>query len=73
MIERIFHCDWKGCDAHVHTIAAKPESPGWFTVTETGQDTKPLHFCTWDCILKYAAQFEPPTIIPMRPDEEAAA
>jgi hypothetical protein len=73
MIERVYHCDWKDCYGHVSTIMAKPEHPGFLTVTETGSGTRPLHFCTWDCLLKYAAQFEPPTIIPMRPDEEAAA
>ena len=38
---------------------------GWVRVVEYG-DTGPSDtgYCGWDCLLKRAALFEPPTIIP---------
>ena len=73
MIERVFHCDLKDCDGHVKTLFSKPEAAGFLTITETGLGCKPLHFCGWDCVLKYAAAFEPPTIIPFGPQAGESA
>lgn len=54
-IERIFSCDWRDCECHVRTAESRP--PIFLTVTETpGQS---LHFCTWDCLLKYAGEKPP--------------
>jgi hypothetical protein len=58
MIERILHCDAKDCDTH-----GSDAYPHWLTVSGDGE---PLHFCAWDCLMKYAAQFDPPTVIPLR-------
>lgn len=60
-IERVFYCDCSECDRHAQTASARPS--GFITVTEdTGRS---LHFCTWDCILKHAAQKPPLEVIPM--------
>jgi len=59
-VERIFHCDWRECGAHVRTAAAEPSS-GFLSVREhDGRAAEALHFCSWDCVLKYAAE-KPPT------------
>jgi hypothetical protein len=65
-IERVFHCDEKGCRTHIPSMYTKPEEQGWLFVTETGQAPgRTLHFCCWDCLMKHAAQFPPPTRIPV--------
>lgn len=62
MIERVFHCDQAECERHVRTAAARPSAgAGFLTITGWG---KPLHFCGWDCVLRFAAQFEPELVIP---------
>jgi len=54
-IERIFCCDWRECEGHVRTAGTRPSS--FITVTEgTGRSQ---HFCTWDCVLKHAAEKPP--------------
>lgn len=64
-IERIFYCDWRECDGHVQTASLRP-AVGIITVTEgTGRS---LHFCHWDCLLKYAAEKPPVEVIPMSAD-----
>lgn len=54
-IERIFRCDWSECEGHVRTASTRPSS--FITVTEGAG--RSLHFCTWDCILKHAAEKPP--------------
>lgn len=58
-VERTFHCDGPDCERHVRTRQAAP--PLFLTVT---RDVDPdLHFCGWDCVLRYAGQIEPETVI----------
>ena len=64
-IERIFYCDGPECERHVRTAALR--SP-FLTVTE---ESKTLHFCGWDCILRYAAAKEPEIVIPGSPLDTA--
>jgi len=52
-IERIFYCDWRECDTHVQTASARPQA-SFMTITESAGPA--LHFCSWDCILKHAAE-----------------
>jgi hypothetical protein len=60
-IERIFYCDWRECEGHVRTASPRPQA-SFLTITEsTG---RPLHFCSWDCILKHAAEKPPIEVIP---------
>jgi hypothetical protein len=55
-IERTFYCDGPECDRHVTAGATRPTT-GVIFVTEGSSAT--LHFCTWDCVLKYAATKPP--------------
>jgi hypothetical protein len=55
-IERIFYCDWRECDAHTRTVS---DTPGMGFVTITEDDCLPRHFCSWDCVLKQAAEIPP--------------
>jgi len=55
-IERIFYCDWRECDSHTRTAA---EEPGMGFVTITEDACLPRHFCSWDCLLKQAAETSP--------------
>jgi hypothetical protein len=60
-IERIFYCDWRECEGHVRTANARTSH--MLTVTEgVGRS---LHFCSWDCILKHAAEKPPIEVIPV--------
>jgi hypothetical protein len=60
-IERIFHCDGPDCERHVRTAAQRPDA-GLIFVTEGGSGAT-LHFCNWDCVLKYAAAKPPSEVI----------
>jgi hypothetical protein len=62
-IERIFHCDGPECERHVRTALNRP-SAGYVFVTEGGS-TGTLHFCNWDCVLKYAATKPPVEVVSM--------
>lgn len=52
-IERIFYCDGPDCERHVQTAARRPAG-GFVFVCESGSAAT-LHFCTWDCVLRFAA------------------
>ena len=60
-IERVFYCDWRECDHHAQT--ANPRPVVFLTVTERGG--RALHFCSWDCVLKHAAEKPPVEVIPL--------
>ena len=63
-IERTFYCDAPECDGHVRT-AGRRTAPGMITAKDRmGGPTATLHFCSWDCVLKYAATVEPVETIP---------
>jgi hypothetical protein len=55
-IERTFYCDGPECERHVQTALSRPQA-GFIFVT-TG-DSATLHFCNWDCVLKYAGTKPP--------------
>jgi hypothetical protein len=59
-IERIFYCDWRDCEAHTRTASNRP-GMSFLTVEEDAGD--PLHFCSWDCVLKHAAEMPPLEVI----------
>ena len=61
-IERTFYCDGPDCERHARTLARRPLS-GFILVTEDGAAT--LHFCGWDCVLKYAAAKPPEEVVPL--------
>lgn len=59
-IERTFQCDGPDCDSHARTASTKAPK-GFLVVTGDGG---PMHFCMWDCVLRYAATKEPTEVIP---------
>ncbi len=54
-IRRVYCCDWRECNHHVETSELRP--PLFLSVNEGAEES--LHFCTWDCVLKYAAEIPP--------------
>ena len=60
-VQHTFACDGPDCERHVKTHG--PQPPTFLTVTENpGYPHEPiatLHFCGWDCALKYGATIEP--------------
>ncbi len=68
-LEGVIHCEAAECDCWervgVASMAALRLPPGWIKVSEYGdQDPVTLSFCGWDCVMKRAAQVEPPVVIP---------
>lgn len=55
-IERIFYCDWRECETHTRTAGMRP---GMSFLTVTGDAGRTMHFCSWDCVLKHAAEIPP--------------
>lgn len=60
-IERVFICDSDDCERHVQSPSTHP--PTFIAVTEDAGDA--LHFCSWDCVLKFAATKPPTEVVPM--------
>jgi hypothetical protein len=58
-IERVFYCDWRECNHHMETVGRSAEP--FITVTERAG--RSLHFCDWDCLLKYAGEKPPARVI----------
>jgi hypothetical protein len=69
-IERVYHCDGPAnldlpeggethCSVHIRTAGDGLPIP---FLKITGSD-RPLHFCSWDCVLRYAAAKEPIQIL----------
>lgn len=58
-VERVFFCDWRECENRVQTASPRPRR--FLTVTEDSDRT--LHFCSWDCNLKFAAEVEPVEVV----------
>ena len=56
-MSKAFHCDSDDCDAWTF----HRNHHGFLTVKGQGKDR--LHFCSWDCVLKFSAKFEPMQII----------
>jgi hypothetical protein len=56
-IERVFHCDGPECENHVKTAGDLPPTTFLVVTEDTGHSE---HFCSWDCLLKFAAT-KPPT------------
>jgi hypothetical protein len=52
------HCDGIGCDTWQRNNSRLPDE--FLTVASHDEI---WHFCCWDCLLKYAARFEPVEVI----------
>jgi len=69
-IDRIIYCEGPGCGAtdsgglptHIQTAEPAPYLPPCFLeVREGGHNgSDEHHFCSWDCLMKFAAKFPPP-------------
>lgn len=55
-IKRVFHCDGPDCTTHGAEDAARH----WIVVS-WGQ--KPLHFHTWECVMRYGMTVEPTEVV----------
>lgn len=60
-IERVFYCDWRDCAGHTRT--ARSRAMDFITVTEDAGRAQ--HFCSWDCLLKHAAEKPPVETVPL--------
>ena len=60
-IERIFYCDWRECGAQMQTTSTS----AFPLITVTERAGRSLHFCDWDCVLRYAAEKPPVETIPL--------
>ena len=57
----------RGCDApDCDTWQRGTQPEGWLEVQRFGEGID-LHFCGWECVIRYGAQHEPPTIREVRP------
>ena len=65
--ERIIYCEAPDCDTHQRTTRPSGSYPpsGWVSTTsfEPHGETR-MAFCSWDCVLKFAATIPPREIIP---------
>jgi hypothetical protein len=60
--ERIYYCDGPECERHVRTASRRPTSASGFVFVSDGGSIT-LHFCGWDCVLKYAAMKPPEEVV----------
>lgn len=61
-MSKAYHCDADDCDSWTY----HKRKHGFLTIT--GQGPGELHFCSWDCVLKFSAKFEPMDIYSENPD-----
>lgn len=61
-IERVYICDWRECENHART--ASDSLPTAMIAVSEGDADRPLHFCGWDCLLRFAAEKPPAEAIP---------
>ncbi len=59
-VERVFYCDWRECDSHTRTVDSTP-GMSFLTISEDAGQT--LHFCSWDCVLRRAAEIPPVEVV----------
>lgn len=60
-IERVFLCDAPECEGHVRTASTRPET----IITVSEGPGHSLHFCNWDCVLRYSATRPPVEEVPV--------
>lgn len=56
-----YHCDWRDCESWTY----HRKRHGFITIKSGSLSGGRLHFCSWDCVLKFSAQFEPTEPISM--------
>lgn len=55
-VERTYHCDGPDCRNHATSATGLPAT----FLRVTGDGTH--HFCQWDCVMRYAAQYPTETV-----------
>jgi hypothetical protein len=60
-IERVYFCDWRGCENHAQTDGSS--APASYLTVSQGEAVEPEHFCSWDCLLKFAAETPPAEVV----------
>lgn len=69
-VERIYYCDGPDCGdgepCHMTSSAPPPYLPGGFVETRQSDASgeASLFFCSWDCVMKFAAGRPPSEVIP---------
>ncbi len=53
-VERVIYCDGPDCEAHIRSGRRLPA--GFLRIAGWGDA---LYFCSWDCVLRFAAKQEP--------------
>lgn len=73
-VSRTLHCDAPDCERHVETTSPPPYVPGFFIETREHKNNgdQVLHFCGWDCAMKYGATLPPEEITPIDECDGAA-
>jgi hypothetical protein len=66
-IRRTFHCDGPDCERWCSQAAHRKPGGRFLTVT---REWPALHFCGWDCVLRYAATMEPEVVVPFGPQPD---
>lgn len=65
-VQRDYYCDGPECELHTSTASPPPYLPVGMPMElrerSDNQDAV-LHFCGWDCLMKYAAKYPPPEIV----------
>jgi hypothetical protein len=62
-VERVYHCDGPDCERHAR-IAVPDRLPTSFLLVTRHEDPD-QHFCSWDCVLRFAAAKEPTDVFPV--------
>jgi hypothetical protein len=67
--EHTFWCNGPDCDRHVKSMKVRP--PVFLSVSDPSDERGDLHFCGWDCALRFAGQKEPETLITLDDEGES--
>lgn len=64
-IERTYFCEAPDCEHHVRTASPPPYLPHGTIETREVDDQGDVahHFCSWDCLMKYAAEQPVPEVL----------
>lgn len=65
--ETVYHCEGPLCDAHQQSMQPAPIR-GWIQIRAGWEPGESHDFCGWDCVLKYAAKFDPMEAVEFGPD-----
>jgi len=68
-VERVIHCDGPDCPTHIRTATPPPYLPRGYLLVQEGrpEGRSERHFCSWECVLRYAAKLPPPEVIDVPP------